>query len=176
MKSNIIASIRSLGSDHGHQKNKLSTVSKNSIVLLALLVFMLGQAQNKIVPPAEVSAAFEKEFPKMKPVWSQEYVADDKSEIRYEAKFSTSSGNKVAAFDKLGNLKAIETSVQLGQLPTNAFHYIRKKFELEAVKEASQVVDGSKNKTYEVGIQMTGKFYVLVFDKDGNFVQQVEKD
>lgn len=149
---------------------------KKFLLAFGCLATVMAYAQNKIVLPAEVSSAFEKEFPKMKPSWTQEYVGDDKSEIRYEAQFSTNNTNKVAAYDKLGNLKAIETAVQLGQLPTNAFHYIRKKFALETIKEASQVVDGSKQKTYEVGIENAGKFYVLVFDKDGNFVQQTQKD
>lgn len=149
---------------------------KQLLLLFALLFFALGQAQNKVVPPAEVSSAFEKEFPKMKPVWSQEYVGDDRSEIRYEAQFSNNEVNKLAAFDKLGNLKAVETAVQLGQLPANAFHYIRKKFSFETIKEASKVVDSNKQTTYEVGMETNGKFYVLVFDKDGNFLQQTEKD
>jgi hypothetical protein len=149
---------------------------KKIFLLFALSAFAFVQAQ-KIVPPAEVSAAFEKEFPKMKPNWTQEFTGDDHSEIRYEAQFTAANNtNKVAAFDKLGNLKAVETGLQLGQLPTGAFHYIRKKFSLETIKEASEVIDNDKNKTYEIGIESNQKFYVLVFDKDGNFVTQNEKD
>jgi len=149
---------------------------KQFLFTFLLLANVFTYAQNKVVPPAEVSAAFEKAFPKMKPTWTQEYTGEDKSKIRYEAQFNNADISKVAAFDKLGNLKAVETALQLGQLPTNVFHYLRKKYSLETIKEASKVVASDQQTTFEVGIEVAGKFYVLVFDKDGNFVQQVQHD
>lgn len=152
---------------------------KKAMLLLVLAGSMLS-AQNRnakaVVPPAEVSAAFEKEFPKMKPSWTQDYEGSDKSDVRYQASFSSNNANKMAEYDKTGNLKAVETSLQLGQLPPNIFHYIRKNYAFETIKEAVKVVDGSKNTTYEIGIQKDNKFFDLVFDAGGNFVEQVEKN
>lgn len=148
---------------------------KKLLFLFVMMGAAILQAQNKTNPPAEVSAAFEKEFPKMKPSWTQDYEGDAATEVRYEATFSSNNVNKMAVFDKLGNLKAVETSLQLGQLPPNVFHYIRKNYSFETIKEAVKVVR-DKTTTYEIGIVKDNKFYDLVFDAGGNFVKQQQKD
>lgn len=153
---------------------------KKAMLLLVMAGAMLSaqnknQTANAVVPPAEVSAAFEKEFPKMKPSWTQDYEGDDATEVRYQANFSSNNVNKMAAFDKLGNLKAIETSLQLGQLPPDVFHYIRKNYSFETIKEAVKVVSDNKT-TYEIGIVKDNKFFDLVFDANGNFIKQQQKD
>ncbi len=154
---------------------------KKAMMLLLMASSMLS-AQNKsqagkaVVPPAGVSAALEKEFPKMNASWTQDYVGDGASEVRYQANFSSNNVNKMAEYDKLGNLKAVETSLQLGQLPTNIFHYIRKNYSFETIKEAVKVVGSDKKITYEIGIVKDNKFFDLVFDENGNFIKQVEKN
>lgn len=145
-------------------------------VLCGLVTF--GQNQPKIkeiVPPAEVSAAFEKEFPRMKPVWSQEFTGQDEDEIRYEANFSDIV-NKMVVYDKLGNLKAVEISIQINELPTNAIHYLRSNTYEKSITEIVKVTDNIKITTYEAGINKDGKFFDLVFDSQGNFIQMAEKD
>lgn len=152
---------------------------KNAIYLISLFCGWMVSAQNPVketVPPAEVSAAFEKEFPKAKPVWASEFTGDDSDEVRYEATFTRNSLRNLAAYDKLGNLKAVETEISMNQLPGNAFHYLRSNTYEKNIVELAKVTDNSKNTTYEIGIKKEGKFFDLVFDSNGNFVKRVEKD
>lgn len=151
---------------------------KNVICFLSLFCGWLVSAQStkEIVPPAEVSAAFEKEFLKVKPVWASEFTGEDSDEIRYEATFSRDNIRNMAAYDKLGNLKAIETEIALNQLPGDAFHYLRSHTYEKNIVEIAQVTDSNKTITYEIGIQKDDRFFDLVFDRGGSFVKRVEKD
>lgn len=152
---------------------------KKVVCSICLLFGWAVTAQNpvkKIVPPAEVSAAFEKEFPKAKPVWSSEFTGEDSDEVRYEATFSRNNVRNMAAYDKLGNLKAVETEISLKQLPGNAFHYLRSNTYEKNIVELAQVTAADKSITYEVGVEKEGVFFDLVFDSRGNFVKRVEKD
>lgn len=151
---------------------------KNVICLFSLFCGWIISAQNtkEIVPPAEVSAAFEKEFPQTKPVWASEFTGEDSDEVRYEAIFSLDNIRNMAAYDKLGNLKAIETEITINQLPENAFHYLRSNTYEKNIVEMARVTNGNKMITYEIGLQKGNRFFDLVFDRSGNFIKRVEKD
>lgn len=137
-----------------------------------------GTNMKKVVtPPEKVKFTFEKEYPGKVPVWSEEYVGDDNDEIRYEAKYNVDSKTKaVAIYDNLGVLKAYELQIPLSKLPLAAQTYLKKNYAAKAVKEIALVVDYKKTTTYEVGVQKDGKFYDVVFDKDGDFNVAIEKN
>lgn len=137
-----------------------------------------GTNMKKVVtPPEKVKFTFEKEYPGKVPVWSEEYVGDDNDEIRYEAKYNVDSKTKaVAIYDNLGVLKAYELQIPLNKLPLAAQTYLKKNYAAKAVKEIALVVDYKKTTTYEVGVQKDGKFYDVVFDKDGDFNVAIEKN
>ncbi len=144
----------------------------------SFLIAQEGTNIKKVVtPPEKVKFAFEKEYPGKVPVWSEEYVGDDNDEIRYEAKYNVDSKTKaLAVYDNLGVLKAYELQIPLSKLPQPAQAYLKKNYAAKAVKEIAKVVDYKKVTTYEVGIQLKGKFYDVVFDKDGDFNVLIEKN
>lgn len=143
-----------------------------------LLIGQNGISENKIVtPPEKVLFNFQKEYPNKEAVWSLNYVGDDDDEIRYEAKFNTDKNIKVlAVYDNLGILKAFEQQIPLSQLPVKAQNYLKKNYSPKAIKEIAVVVDDKNITTYEVGIEKDGKFYDLVFDKNGGFDVSIEKN
>lgn len=144
----------------------------------SFLMAQEGTNMKKVVtPPEKVKFTFEKEYPGKVPVWSEEYVGDDNDEIRYEAKYNVDSKTKaVAIYDNLGVLKAYELQIPLSKLPLAAQTYLKKNYAAKAVKEIALVVDYKKTTTYEVGVQKDGKFYDVVFDKDGDFNVAIEKN
>ncbi|MFD1604689.1 hypothetical protein ACFSJW_14860 [Flavobacterium artemisiae] len=144
----------------------------------SFLMAQEGTNMKKVVtPPEKVKFAFEKEYPGKTPVWSEEYVGDDNDEIRYEAKYNVDQKTKATAiYDNLGVLKAYELQIPLSKLPQSAQIYLKKNYAAKAVKEIALVVDYKKTTTYEVGIQKDGKFYDVVFDKDGDFNVTIEKN
>ncbi|GAA3782863.1 hypothetical protein [Flavobacterium ginsengiterrae] len=144
----------------------------------SFLMAQEGTNMKKVVtPPEKVKFTFEKEYPGKVPVWSEEYVGDDNDEIRYEAKYNVDSKTKaVAIYDNLGVLKAYELQIPLNKLPLAAQTYLKKNYAAKAVKEIALVVDYKKTTTYEVGVQKDGKFYDVVFDKDGDFNVAIEKN
>lgn len=149
---------------------------KNILFLFGMLCSLTSFAQNKpVIPPAEVQSAFEKQFPKMKPNWTSEYKGDDGTDIRYEATFSDGT-DKMAAYDKIGNLKTVEELIQISQLPLSAVHYLRSHTYEQNILEISKVTDNIKVVTYEVGLKKDGKFLDLIFDAQGDFLQSVAKD
>lgn len=144
----------------------------------SFLIAQEGINMKKVVtPPEKVKFAFEKEYPNKIPVWSEEYVGDDDDEIRYEAKFNTDTNTKtLAVYDNLGVLKALETQISLSQLPQKAQNYLKKNYPASAISEIAVVVDYKNKTTYEVGVEKGGKFYDVVFDKNGGFDVIIEKN
>lgn len=139
-------------------------------------IFLIAQT-DVVTPPEIVRMAFEKEYPNKKPVWSLEYVGDDNDEIRYEAKFnSTTTTKALAVYDNLGVLKAYEMQIPLSQLPVKAQNYLKKNYPAKAIKEIAVVVDDKNKTTYEVGVEKDSKFYDVVFDKNGGFDVSIQKD
>lgn len=137
-----------------------------------------GTNMKKVVtPPEKVKFTFEKEYPGKITIWSEEYVGDDNDELRYEAKFKTDkNAEALAIYDINGALKAYELQIPLNQLPTKAQNYLKKNYTANAIREASVVVDDRNKTTYEVGVEKTGKFYDVVFDKNGGFDVVIEKN
>lgn len=144
----------------------------------SFLMAQEGTNMKKVItPPEKVKFAFEKEYPGKVPVWSEEYVGDDNDEIRYEAKYNVDNKTKAKAiYDNLGSLKAYELQIPLNKLPQKAQVYLKKNYSAKAIKEIAVVVDYKNETTYEVGIQKEGKFYDVVFDKDGDFDVAIEKN
>ena len=146
-------------------------IMKNVFIAVFFLCsgFLMAQEgtnmKEKITPPEKVLFTFQKEYPNKVPVWAMEYVGDDNDEVRYEAKFKTdTNAEALAVYDNLGVLKAYELQIPLSQLPP------------KAIKEIAVVVDYKSKTTYEVGVEKTGRFYDVVFDKNGGFDVIIEKN
>lgn len=156
---------------------------KNIFVAVFFLCsgFLMAQEgvnmKEKITPPEKVLFTFQKEYPNKVPVWAMEYVGDDNDEVRYEAKFKTDTNQQaLAVYDNLGVLKAFELQIPLSQLPPKAHAYLKKNYPTKAIREIAVVVDYKSKTTYEVGVEKTGRFYDVVFDKNGGFDVIIEKN
>lgn len=158
-------------------------IMKNVFIAVFFLcnAFLMAQEgvnmKEKVTPPEKVLFTFQKEYPNKVPVWSMEYVGDDNDEVRYEAKFKTDTNQEaLAVYDNLGILKAFELQIPLSQLPAKAQGYLKKNYSAKAIREIAVVVDYKSKTTYEVGVEKTGRFYDVVFDKNGGFDVIIEKN
>lgn len=148
------------------------------ILILFCSVRMVGQetSKEKIVPPLIVKIAFEKEFPKETPTWTKDFGGEDLDQIRYEAKFKNGTSEGLAVYDNLGNLKAYEVLIQKEDIPANAVSYLNSNYKNFTIRESSKVKNDKNETTYEVGILRDGKFYDHIFDRDGNFLEIIQKN
>lgn len=156
---------------------------KNFLFVIVFLYSGLLIAQNEsysdkiVTPPEKVLYTFQKEYPGKIAVWALKYVGDDDDEIRYEGKFKTNENTEsLAVYDNWGVLKAFETQIPFSKLPQKAQAYLNKNYTSNAIREISIVVDDKSKTTYEVGVEKKGRFYDVVFDKNGGFDVAIEKD
>lgn len=156
---------------------------KNFLFVIVCLYSSLLIAQNEsysdkiVTPPEKVLYTFQKEYPGKIAVWALKYVGDDDDEIRYEGKFKTNENTEsLAVYDNWGVLKAFETQIPFSKLPQKAQAYLNKNYTSNAIREISIVVDDKSKTTYEVGVEKKGRFYDVVFDKNGGFDVAIEKD
>lgn len=161
------------------QTNLLIIMNRIAIVLVLFCsVSMVGQEKpkQKIIPSMEVKIAFERDFPKEIPEWTKDFGGEDSDQLRYNAKFKTSTSEGLAVYDNIGNLKAYEVLIQKKDIPVSIVNYLNKNYENLIIREASKVKNDNNEITYEVGIVRDGKFYDTVFDKNGDFLKIIQKE
>jgi hypothetical protein len=138
----------------------------NFFLLTSFLCTSFLAAQNSILkPPANITKAFELQYPEKKPIWTLEY---NKDYIKFIANFTQSANIKSCAiYDDKGVFRAYKVQILMEKLPQNVKKYLTKEYPM-SVKQVFSVVDEKKNETYEVGTVKGRKNYTIVFDKNGN--------
>ena len=135
--------------------------------------FLIGQT-GMLVPPENIREAFEKQYPKKKPIWDMEYSAKG-DDVIFEAKFKeTAKTTAYARFDKNGNFKAYKVQIALIKLPKKAQAYLKKNYGKKSFKTFFSVVNDLNVKTYEAGVVKSAKFYNIIFDQDGEFYKIIQ--
>lgn len=149
---------------------------KKMLLSFALLINVILSAQTKEeVPPLEVQKAFEKEFPKIKPVWNKEYRGEDQTELNYDADFTLNNINMTAVYNAVGVFKTLATTITMQEVPARAVNYLKKKYPKNKITTVLKVMTNSNKITYEVGMELEGNLSDAVFDKQGNFLEMIPK-
>jgi len=154
---------------------------KNLIILFSFLCSFLLQAQvaengEKIEPTLEVRKAFEKDFPKIKPVWRKEYDGEDNDQLSYEADFSLNNNNMTAVYNALGTFKVLQVEILPTDIPAKIRNYMAKNYPKNNIKKAARLITNNNKITYEIGITINSKWIDAIFNKEGDFLEMVEKD
>lgn len=153
---------------------------KNILLLMAFLYTSLFMGQNALLLPSEnIIAAFEKQYPNKKPVWTLEYGKND--EIKFVAEFKgTDKTKEYAIYNSDGTFKAYKKSIPISKLPLNAQNYIKKNYpskgKVKSTGEILAMIDDKNNETYIVEVKKDKKLYNIVFDKEGEFLKRTEID
>ncbi|WP_264519779.1 hypothetical protein [Flavobacterium sp. N1994] len=154
---------------------------KKIVVILSFFCTLLLQSQTvetktEVVPTLEVQKAFQKEFPKIKPVWRQEFTGDTKEELSYEADFVLNNTNMTAVYNAIGVFKLLEYEIQPADIPEKILHYMDKNYPKNKIQKAAKQMTNSNKITYEIGITINNNWVDALFDKEGDFLEMVPKD
>lgn len=154
---------------------------RNLVMIIVFLSSYFLQAQTPetkevIEPTLQVSKAFEKDFPKITPVWRKEFDGDDKDQLSYEADFSVNNTNMTAVYNALGLFKVLQIEIKPADIPAKIQKYMARKYPKNNIKKAARLMTNNNKVTYEIGITINGKWVDAVFNKEGDFLEMVEKD
>ncbi|KAF2511432.1 hypothetical protein EYY60_08345 [Flavobacterium zhairuonense] len=164
---------------------------KNIYLSLCVFYSTLSIGQSILLPSENIRNAFEKQYPKKKPVWTIVFSKSE-TDVNFAAKFM--SKPKTLAFtiyDSQGNFKDYKEQITSAKLPKSAHLYLDTNYRTNiASKEKSKsksktksvpltlgemysVLDAENEITYEVKVKKEGKNYNLIFDKDGNLTKTI---
>ena len=131
-------------------------------VLIATGFTSVSNAQEKKeTPPAIVSTAFNKAFPKASKVkWEKEKAG-------YEAGFVQNGKEMSAVYDSEGHLKETEVEINITELPQIAQTYLKTNYKNAAVKEATKITMADGKIVYEAELNKKD----IIFDAKGNFMK-----
>lgn len=153
---------------------------KNLLLILTFISSFFVQAQtaensNKVEPNLQVIKAFEKDFPKIEPVWRTVYDGDDKDQLSYEADFTLKNTDMTAVYNELGVFKVLEVQIKEGEIPVKISRYMAKNYPKNNIKKAAKLITNSGETTYELGITINGQWVDAIFNKEGDFLEMAPK-
>lgn len=147
-----------------------------TVVFLTSFVHAQKSGTSKDVEPTlEVTKAFEKAFPKTKPVWRKEYDGNDNDQLSYEADFTVNNINMTAVYNALGIFKVLQIEIKTADIPAKISSYMAKNYPKNGIKKAAKMMTNDNKITYEIGITINGKWVDAVFNKEGDFLEMVGK-
>lgn len=148
------------------------------IVSLFFAVVVHAQDENskKVVPTLEVEKAFQKDFPKVTPVWRKDYAGADRDQLSYEGDFVVNKTNMTAVYSAIGTFKVLEIEIKPAEIPAKASSYLAKNYPKNKINKAARVMTNTNNITYEIGITLNDKWTDAIFNKEGDFLRMVQKD
>jgi hypothetical protein len=147
----------------------------NYFLFIAFFWFGLISGQNSTLLPSEnVRQAFEKQYPKKKPIWTIEYSSNKEVDITYIANFTLPEKNKaLAVYDSKGNFKAYKVQITIKKTPLILQNYLTENC-LDPIKDILDVIDDKNVSSYEVRAIKDTKLYYLFFDKEGQYIRKIQ--
>lgn len=141
---------------------------KKILVLIIIVLtanFAVAQKLDGKDVPVAVKSSFAKLFPTVKDVkWGKEGVD-------FEGEFDLNKVETSATFDSNGNLKEVESEIEVSALSQKIRDYVSKNYPNSKIKEASKITDSKGIITYEA--EMKGM--EIIFDSNGNFLKEIRQ-
>ena len=136
-----------------------------------MCVSFISYAQEKINVPPLLQLKFEKEFKEATDVsWSMFYRGKYRDQLRFEVEFLKGNSKYLVSYDKEGVVKAVEKSIPINSLHKAIVDYLKRNYPTFEINEASTITKENGTKYYNVGISDSAHFFVLVFNKTGDFL------
>lgn len=154
---------------------------KRVVLIASFFCSFLLQAQtevakNEVVPTLEVTKAFQKDFPKVKPAWRIDYEGANRDQLSYEGDFVVNNTKMTAVYSAIGIFKVLEVEIKNAEIPANARTYLAKNYPKNKINRAAKVMTNNNKITYEIGITINDKWVDAIFNKEGDFLEMVQKD
>lgn len=150
-----------------------------TVTFVLLFSVTLFAQKKKATDPSDipfiVAANFKTTYPTAKATWQTDFIGTGSQEPVYEATFTQNGGMMTAIYDKDGKPTKLVTGIPGSALPATIQAYMKANYPNDAIREAARIDGADKSVLYEVGITRKGMLYDIQFDKDGDFLQLVEK-
>ena len=133
---------------------------KNLAITALVLLFSLTTFAQKDIP-AEVKAAFAKQYPEIKKVkWENE-------DGKFEAGFKQNKIECSVLMNAKGKVLETENEIQVSDLSKSIIDYVAKNYPNQKIKGAAKITDAEGVVTYEAEV----KGLDLLFSDKGNFIK-----
>ncbi len=133
---------------------------KNLAITAFVLLFSLTTFAQKDIP-AEVKAAFAKQYPEIKKVkWENE-------DGKFEAGFKQNKIECSVLMNAKGKVLETENEIQVSDLSKSITDYVAKNYPNQKIKGAAKITDAEGVVTYEAEV----KGLDLLFSDKGNFIK-----
>ena len=134
-----------------------------AIAIGAITVSACGQKLKESQVPAEVKAAFQKQYPSITASW-------DKEDANYEANFKQNGKAMSTMIDKNGTIVETETVIPVSDIPQSASTYVKEHYKGAKIHEAAKIVKANGEVNYEAEINHKD----VVFDANGKFIKEAK--
>ncbi len=147
------------------------------VIALTLLLFVFSACESEegeekstkseaVEVPAVVSNAFSTRFA------SAEVINWEKEDDNFEVNFKMDGVASSAEIDASGNILVVESEVELTALPEAVTAYLSANYSGITPSGAEKAVETNGNTLFEVQLNTEAGAVELIFDGDGNFVEQ----
>ncbi|WP_293871161.1 hypothetical protein [Flavobacterium sp.] len=181
MKSPITLVVQKIGLQGKSFLENFYGIGKNLLFMAIFLFSLLINAQllensKKIEPTLEVKKAFEKDFPKITPIWRKEFDGNGNNQLSYEANFNLNDTNMTAVYSANGLFNVLQVEIKTADIPVRVSNYMAKNYPKNNIKKAAKLMTNSNKTTYEIAITINGKWVNAIFNKEGDFLEMFEKE
>lgn len=134
------------------------------LIISATVIFVAcGQKLEASKVPVPVKESFSQHFPGATAKW-------EKEDEKFEAGFKFQDHSMSALFDANGTMTESEIEIKVAELPANVLAYLKANHNGTTINEAAKITKANGEMIYEAEIK--GKD--LLFDMNGNFIEEVE--
>lgn len=141
--------------------------TKLSIIVILFLSSVLFAQESKV--PKNVKENFTKKFTN---VTNVKWDVEGKT---FEANFEQNAVKKSATYNSTGKLLETETEIEVSSLPKRINKYIMTNYKGYDLIGAAKILSSNGNLKYEAEIHKGNFNKDLMFDKNGNSLQKIQK-
>ncbi|HQV54233.1 MAG: PepSY-like domain-containing protein [Chitinophagaceae bacterium] len=136
-----------------------------ALLMISVIISFVacGQKLKASKVPAIVKESFAKQFPGATAKW-------EKEDGKFEAGFTFQNNSMSALFEANGTMTESEIEIEISELPANILAYLKTNHNGTTIKEVAKITKANGEMIYEAEIK--GKD--LLFDMNGNFIEEVE--
>lgn len=135
---------------------------KNSIFIVAIVLFTISTSFAQKNIPNEVKTAFAKKYPNVTKVKWEKENGD------YEAGFTVDKIENSVLLDAKGNMLETEVAIETNKLSKEILAYVAKSYAGKKIKGAAKINSTKEGVIYEV--EINGKD--VLFDETGKFLRE----
>lgn len=113
--------------------------------------------------PADVKAAFAKQYPGVSVKW-------EKEDGKYEAGFKQNGNTMSALYEANGKMTESEMDIKVSDLPASVLAYVKENYKGKKIKEGAKITKSDGTVNYEAEVDDKD----VIFDATGKFLKEMK--